>query len=83
MMRISTFCVLSGALAAFAMFADSASAGPLTVRTTTSTVNVHTPAPKVTVPTIVRPYDAGHRLQRGSQTMRMQVNPNAITLPPR
>jgi hypothetical protein len=39
----------------------------------------------VNVPqTVVRPYDASHRLTRGTGTgiyRQMQVNPNAITLP--
>jgi hypothetical protein len=93
MTRISIFCAVSSVLVVLAMTANSAGAATLIIHTQSPTVNVppskvivHTQPPRgpglyAPLAPVVRPYDAGHRLPRGGR--QMQVNPNAITLPPR
>jgi hypothetical protein len=47
MTRVPMFCAVGGALAALLLSANGASAGPVSIHTSTPTVNVHLPPPKV------------------------------------
>src|SRR5215470_8230478 len=88
MTRISIY-VLSSVLAAIALSGNCASAGStLTLHTSTPTVNIRTPSPKLTLnpsvlhsaggrdlssgQTVVRPMDAAHRLPRGKSGTAQQ-----------